>query len=344
MFSRSRNLLLTFLQSYHVWVTSKIQINWRFSRGSRGSHRYWWFCLMDFHHFFSIYVFEVKESISDIPFELPCLDDLENSGQLPVQEDLRGTDDFVLWIFTISSVFMFSRSRDPFLTFLLSYHVWVTSKIQVNFRFTRFSEVLMILSHGFSPFLQYLCFRGQGIYFWHSFWATMFRWSCKSRLTSGSGGSQRYWWFCLMDFHNFFCIYVFKVKESISDILSELPCSGDLKNPGQLPVQEVLMILSYKFWKFLHYLCFRGQEIHCCYSYWATLFGWPRKSRATSGSRATQSYWWSCLMNFHNIFTIYVFMVMDSFADISTELPCMGDLENPEQLPVLGVFKVNYTT
>ena len=36
---------------------------------------------------------------------------------------------------------------------------------------------------------------------------------------------------------------------------------GDLENLGQLPVQEVLMILSYEFLKFLHYLCFQGQEI-----------------------------------------------------------------------------------
>ena len=43
-----------------------------------------------------------------------------------------------------------------------------------------------------------------------------------------------------MDFHNFFSIYVSEVKKSIADILSELLCLGDLKNPGQLPVQEVL--------------------------------------------------------------------------------------------------------
>ena len=177
---------------------------------------------------------------------------------------------------------MFSRSRNPLLTFLLSYHVWVTSKIQVNFRY------------------------------------------------------RRYWWFCLVNFGNFFNIYVFEVKKSIADIPTELPCSGDLENPGQLPVQrytKVLMIVSYKFWhfftiyvfevkqpnldistellpcsddlknpgqlpvqvvlmilsygflKFLYYLCFRGQGIHCWYSYWTTLFGWSRKSGSTFGSR-----------------------------------------------------------
>ena len=80
-------------------------------------------CLIDFHNFFIVYVFEVRESIPDIPTELPCSGDLENPGQLPVQEVLRGTDDCVLWIFTISSVFMFSMSRNPFLIFLLSHHV-----------------------------------------------------------------------------------------------------------------------------------------------------------------------------------------------------------------------------
>ena len=41
-------------------------------------------------------------------------------------------------------------------------------------------------------------------------------------------------------FFKFFTIYVFEVKKSFDDIPTELPCSADLKNPGQLPVQEVL--------------------------------------------------------------------------------------------------------
>ena len=180
---------------------------------------------------------------------------------------------------------MFSRSRNPLLTFLLSYHVRVTSKIQVNFRYRRYSKVLMILSYKFLKFLQYLCFWGQEIHFWHSYWATMFEWPRKSRSTSGTGGTRRYWWFCLINFRNFFSIHVFEVKKSISDIPTELPCLGDLENLGQLPVQEVLMILSYGFLKFLYYLCFRGQWIHCWYSYWATSFGWPQKSGSTSDSR-----------------------------------------------------------
>ena len=44
----------------------------------------------------------------------------------------------------------------------------------------------------------------------------------------------------LMDFRNFFISYIFKVNESISRSFTKLPESGDLKNPGQLPVSEVL--------------------------------------------------------------------------------------------------------
>ena len=165
----------------------------------------------------------------------------------------------------------------------------------------------MILSYTFLTFLHYLCFWGQEIHFWHFYRATMFGWPRKSRSTSGSSGTRRYWWLCLIDFHSFFFIYVFKVKESIFDIPTKLPCSGDLKNPGQLPVQEVLMILSYKFLTFLHYLCFWGQGIHFWHFYRATMFGWPQKSRSTSGSTGTWRYWWLCLIDFHSFFFIYVF-------------------------------------
>ena len=46
-----------------------------------------------------------------------------------------------------------------------------------------------------------------------------------------------------MDFHNFYTVYVYKVKESIADIPTELPCLSDLENPSQLPVREVLNLL-----------------------------------------------------------------------------------------------------
>ena len=59
-----------------------------------------------------------------------------------------------------------------------------------------------------------------------------------------------------MDFHDFYIIYVFKVKESTADIPTELPCLNDLENPSQLLVRKVLMILSYKLLKFSDYSCF----------------------------------------------------------------------------------------
>ena len=66
-----------------------------------------------------------------------------------------------------------------------------------------------------------------------------------------------------MDFHNFDIVHVFKVDEPNADVSTELPCLRDLENSSQLPVREVLMILSYEFLKFSHYSCFLGQGIHC---------------------------------------------------------------------------------
>ena len=58
---------------------------------------------MDFRDFFIPYVFEVNESIFRSFTKLPCSDNLENPGQLPVSRVLEGTDDQVSWIFVISS-------------------------------------------------------------------------------------------------------------------------------------------------------------------------------------------------------------------------------------------------
>ena len=44
----------------------------------------------------------------------------------------------------------------------------------------------------------------------------------------------------LMDFRSFCILYIFEVKESISRSFTKLPCSGVLKNLGQLPVLQVL--------------------------------------------------------------------------------------------------------
>ena len=57
----------------------------------------------------SLYVFESEKSIFDIIFKLPYLGDLKNPGQLPVQEALGETDNWVLLNFIISliSIYLF---------------------------------------------------------------------------------------------------------------------------------------------------------------------------------------------------------------------------------------------
>ena len=99
---------------------------------------------MDFRNFLIPCSFEVKESISRSFTKQPCLSDLENPGQLPVLQELEDTDDWVSWIFVISSFPAFSRSRNLFHSVSQSYHVQVTSKIQVSFLFRRYSWALMI--------------------------------------------------------------------------------------------------------------------------------------------------------------------------------------------------------
>jgi hypothetical protein len=107
---------------------------------------------MDFHNFYIPYVFEVEESIFSTFTELQCLGDLENScrrysshefvfgsfaqpfslgdletlGQLPVLQELEGTDNLVLCIIVISSLPTFSRSRNLFQVVSQNYHVRVT--------------------------------------------------------------------------------------------------------------------------------------------------------------------------------------------------------------------------
>ena len=47
-------------------------------------------------------------------------------------------------------------------------------------------------------------------------------------------------------------------------------------------------------------------------------------------------------MDFHNFYSIHVFKVMESIADIPIELPCLSDLENPSPLPVREVLMILY--
>ena len=169
----------------------------------------------------------------------------------------------------------------------------MTSKIQVNFRFCRCSRVLMIGSHGFWWFLHFLRLRGQGIHFWQFQKATMFGWSRKIRSTSDFAGARGYWWLDLMDFRNFFISYVFEVKESIFCSFTKLPFSGDLENPGQLPVLQVLEGTDdWVSWIFVipSFSTFSRSRNPFCQFHKATMFGWPRKSRSTSGFTGAWGY------------------------------------------------------
>ena len=111
-FSRSRNPFLAVSRSYYVWVTSKIQVNFRFYRSSR--------VLMIGSYGFSEISSFPTFSRSRNPFLAVSRSyyvwvTFENPSQLPVLQVLKGTDDWVLWILEISSFPTFSRSRNPFL-------------------------------------------------------------------------------------------------------------------------------------------------------------------------------------------------------------------------------------
>ena len=55
-------------------------------------------------------------------------------------------------------------------------------------------------------------------------------------LTPCIAGVREYRLSGLMNFRNFFISYVYEVKESIFQRFTNLPYSGDIKNPGQLPL------------------------------------------------------------------------------------------------------------
>ena len=86
---------------------------------------------------------------------------------------------------------MFLRARNPFSSLVLSCRVWVTLKIQVNFRYRKYLEVLMIVSYRFLKFLHYLCSWNQKIHCRHSSWAIMLGWTRKSTSSPGALGPSK---------------------------------------------------------------------------------------------------------------------------------------------------------
>ena len=145
-FSRSQNPFpLFFKATIFEWPRKS-----RSTSGLGGTQGYWWLGLTVFRNFSIPNIFGVKKPIPRCFSKLLCPSDPKNLGKLPVSEVFKGTDDWVLRIFVISPFLTFSGSRNPFLDVSRSYHVWVTPKIQVNFRFYRCSRVLSIRSYGFS--------------------------------------------------------------------------------------------------------------------------------------------------------------------------------------------------
>ena len=74
-----------------------------------------------------------------------------------------------------------------------------------------FAGILIIVSryyHNFSFIHIIHVFRVKESICWHFYRATMFDWLRKSRSISGSTGTRRYGWLCLIDFHSVFTIYV----------------------------------------------------------------------------------------------------------------------------------------
>ena len=117
-----------------------------------------------------------------------------------------------------------------------------------------------------------------------------------------------------MDFSNFSIPYVFHVKESIFRSITKLPCSGDLKNPGQLPVlqklegTEVWVLWIFVISSFPSYSRSRNLFFAVSQSYHVRVnskiqvnFRYCRNSRVLMIS--------PCLMDFRYFFIPYVFGV-----------------------------------
>ena len=170
----------------------------------------------------------------------------------------------------------------------------------------------------------------------------MFEWPRKSRSTSGTGGTRKYVWLCLKDFWNFFIIYVFVVKESIADIPIELFCSGNLENPrsisgtwGALRYWKLCLIDFRNFFT-IQVLWSRNPfpTIQLSYHVWVT-------SKIHINVRY-RKYSKVLMIVSHRYLTFLHYLCFCGpgiHCRHSTELPCLGDLVNPGQLPVQEVLE-----
>ena len=149
-----------------------------------------------------------------------------------------------------------------------------------NFKgWLRFLTITSKQSHEFSQFQHCLCIQSREIHCWHFYWATMFVWSRKSKSTSGSRDTD----YSILWIFEMFILFMF--PRSGNPLLIFLQ-SNHVWVTSKIQVDirfktysEILVNVSYRILKFLDYLCFWGQGIHCWYFYRATMFRWPRKSR-----------------------------------------------------------------
>ena len=143
MFLRSRNPLLTFLLSHLVWVTSKIWVNFRFESSGVASPK--------------------KLGVLTI---FPCW------WAVKVTLYMHGTTPPPppLYIKHFSMDLCKSQEGSSEQKWGIQTHPFPVETPL----FESYPEVLMIASYGFSQYLQYSCFQGQGIICWHFYWAIMF--------------------------------------------------------------------------------------------------------------------------------------------------------------------------
>ena len=121
-------------------ITFEWPQKYRNTSGFAGTRWYWWLGLMGFRNFFIPYIFDVNESIISRFTKLPCSGDFENPRQLPVSHALEGTDDWILWIFVISSLPTFSRSRNPFFAVSRNYQF----RVIIMCRFARRTKMVTL--------------------------------------------------------------------------------------------------------------------------------------------------------------------------------------------------------
>ena len=104
---------------------------------------------MDFSNFFIPYVSDVKESVYRSFTRPLCSGNLENPGQLPVLQELEGTDDWVLWIFVNFFILHVIQVKESISRSFTKLPCLDDLENPVNFRFRRYSRVLLIGSYGF---------------------------------------------------------------------------------------------------------------------------------------------------------------------------------------------------